>query len=83
VSIEGLPPALDDGLLAVFSYGEERERNSSFSSYFKNVILGQDSPQLWGLYSPTLYFCISMNSPALHFKKKEPNFIREDFTLQI
>jgi hypothetical protein len=35
-----------------------------------HLLLGALS-QLWGLYSPTLYFSTSINSPAWHLKKRQ------------
>jgi hypothetical protein len=37
-----------------------------------------ESPQLWGLYFPTLHFPISVNSPALHF----PHWFQTSHSLQ-
>jgi hypothetical protein len=38
-------------------------------------------PQLWGLYSPTLHFPISINTTALHLKKRSLKELRNDIVV--
>jgi hypothetical protein len=56
-------------------------RANSSGGYLENTqhkgALSWDPPQLWGLYSPTLFFSISINYPALFVTERERERERE------